>query len=412
MPERITGTEVRYRMSRCANNQMAFDSEETLHITYWSGGLSTLPSSPSHIYHRSWRFGEGWSAQTPIDDSTAESSHLGGRHPSLTVDTRDTVWVTWHDHRNSTSAGNWIDNLEIYADSKPRGGSFSANDLRITNTNAAQLGDNGYTPKMAALADGRVSIAWDDFGLDGNIADLFLKTSDPAGLFDLGKTLTEMRITNKDDRGGNGSYSVPDLAVDQDGHHHLCWISGLGAAADLFYAEAIEGGTTVTEVPLKASAADFFDPPHITVSDQGDVWIAYGDEELQGIGNEDVVLFRRRAGQSSFDPAIPLLTDPAREYAPDIEIDSRGFVHLVWVDERAGTNIYYALFEPENLTLLTEVNLTQTDGNWARPSLVLDDRDQAYILWEEQIGLNSGAIWFATNATEKASGVASWDLYE
>ncbi|MCA9443974.1 MAG: hypothetical protein KC964_24480, partial [Candidatus Omnitrophica bacterium] len=68
---------------------------------------------------------------------------------------------------------------------------------------------------MAALADGRVSIAWYDFGLDGDIADLFLKTSDPAGLFDLGETLTEMRITNKDDRGGNGSYSVPDLAVDQ-----------------------------------------------------------------------------------------------------------------------------------------------------------------------------------------------------
>ncbi|MCA9438339.1 MAG: hypothetical protein KC978_21315, partial [Candidatus Omnitrophica bacterium] len=267
-------------------------------------------------------------------------------------------------------------------------------------------------PKIATHSDGMVSIAWYDFGLDGNIADLFLKTSDPAGVFDLGETLPQMRITNKNDRGGIGSYSVPDLAVDLDGNHHLCWVSGLGAAADLFYAEAIEGGTTVNGTLLQPGATDFFDPPHITVSEEGDVWIAYADEALKGIGDEDIVILRRRAGQPGFDTATPVLTDSAREYGPDIEIDSKGFVHLVWVDERSGTHVYHGIFEPENLTLLSEVKLTETDGNWERPSILLDDRDQVYVLWEEEIGFNSGAIWFSTDAAEPSSRVGNWNLYD
>ncbi len=411
-PEAITGIEARYRMSRCSNGQMAIDSDGTLHATYWSGGLSTLPSSPSFIYYRNWKINEGWSNQISIDDSTAEGSHLGGRHPSLALDSRGTVWIAWHDHRNSTSAANWIDNLEIYVDSKPKGGSFSGSDLRMTNTNNSHLGDNGFTPKIASHPDGRVSIAWYDFGLDGDIADIFLKTSDTLGLFDLGETLPAMRITDKDDRGGVVSYTVPDLAIDSVGNHHLCWVSGLGAAADLYYAEAIVGGTLVNEVLLQPGATDFFDPPHIATSDNGDIWIAYGDEALNGIGNEDIVVLRRRAGQLNFDPATPLLTDSAREYGPDIEIDSNGFVHLVWIDERMGTHVYHGIFEPEDLTLIMEERLTETDGSWERPSIAIDDENQVYVLWEEEISFNSGAIWFSTNAAEATSGVSHWSRYE
>jgi len=416
-PTPITGTEANYRMSRCANNQMDFDSEGNLHVTYWSGRISTLPSTPSYIYHRSWNLQQGWSAQVSVDDSTAEGSHLGGRHPSLAVDTRDSVWIVWHDHRHSTSSGNWIDNLEIYADVKPEGGSFSGVDLRITTTANGHLGDSGYTPRVVAHQDGRVSISWYDFGLDGNIADLFLKISDPSGILDLGENLQQMRITDKDDRGGVGSFSVPDMAVDSDGVHHLCWVSGLGAGADLYYGQALAGGSPTNEVLLKSQATDFFDPAHITVSPEGDVWIAYGDDEVNGIGSEDVAIFRRRAGQPNFDPPVPVVSDTAREYDPDIEIDSEGIVHLVWVDEREGTHIYHATFEPEDLTLISEDKITERDGNWARPSLALDSHDQVCILWEEEVGFNSGAIWFATNATEivdeePRSSNENWLRYE
>ena len=407
----ITGIGAKYAMSRCSNSQMAVDSEGTLHVTYWSGGLSTLPSSPSYIYYRTWNLQSGWSSQISIDDSTAEGSHLGGRHPSLTLDSRGTVWVTWHDHRNSTSAGNWIDNLEIYADFKPKGGSFTSTDLRMTTTNHANLGDNGYTPKIVGHPDGSIAISWYDFGLDGNVSDLYLKTSDTGGVFDLGQTLDQMRLTNKDDRTGFASYTLPDLAATPDGKNHLCWIRGFGSGADLYYAEAVQGGTPVNEVLLKSGAADFFDPPHITASPSGDVWVAYGDDALNGIGNEDVVVFRRPAGQSGFDTAVTLLNGPAREYAPDIEIDSKGFLHLVWVDERSGTHIYHGIFDPGTLVLLQEDRLTATPGNWARPSLALDSRDQVYVLWEEEIDSTSGAIWFSTNATEPTLGVENWDLY-
>lgn len=417
-PVRLTGTERKFRMSRCANSQMAFDSEGRLHVAYWSGGLSTLPVSPSYIYHQSWRFGEGWSARVEIDDSSAAGGHLGGRHPSLTVDSRDTVWIAWHDHRHSTVAGNWIDNTEIYVDFKPRGGDFLEGDLRLTNTSSGHLGDNGYTPKLAAQPDGRVALLWYDFGLDGNVSDLFLKLSDAFGVFDPSEPFAAMRLTDGAARGGVGSYTVPDLAIDPNGIHHLCWVRGSGSGADLHYAEALQGGTSVQEVLLASGASDFFDPPHITTAQNGDVWIVYGDDAVNGIGNEDLVILRRRAGEPVFDPAAPIFAGPGRQYAPDLEIDSQGRVHLVWVDQGAETHIRYAMLDSETFFPIEEETLTASSGTWARPSLAIDVLNQVHVLWEEEVGLNSGAIWFSTDAVEPSvdpepsSSNRNWDLYE
>lgn len=415
--ERITGTERKFRMSRCANSQMAFDSEGRLHVAYWSGGLSTLPVSPSYIYHQTWRHDEGWSAREQIDDSTADGARLGGRHPTLAVDVRDTVWIAWHDHRHSTAAGNWIDNTEVYVDFKPKGGSFTDGELRLTTTSSGHLGDNGYTPKIAAHADGRVAMAWYDFGLDGNVSDLFLKISDAFGSFDPMEPLASMRLTDGADRGGVGSYTVPDLAIDPNGAHHFCWVRGSGSGADLYYAEALQGGTPVQEVLLAAGASDFFDPAHIDAAPNGDVWVVYGDDASGGIGNEDVVLMRRHAGEEDFDPALPIFTGPGRQYAPDLEIDSQGRVHLVWVDQGAETHIRYALLDADTLDSFDEQTLTASSGNWAKPSLAIDQGDQVHVLWEEEVGLNFGAIWFASNSegpmvVQPASSLENWILYE
>ncbi|MBI1783823.1 hypothetical protein HYR69_01645 [Candidatus Sumerlaeota bacterium] len=408
-PEKITDTAAKYQLSRTANHLMAIDSAGTLHVTYWAGGAATTPATPSYIYYRNWRLGAGWSAQQAIDDSVVASQHVGGRHPSIAILPNDTVWIVWHDHRNCTAGGNWIDNIEIYGDFMPGGGAFSSGDTRLTTSSAAHLGDDGYLPRIAVQPGAsRLSLAWYDYHVDGSVSDIYLKASDALGNFNLSDTMASMQATNQNNRGNAPSYTVVDMDIDGAGTRHLTWAGGIGPDVNLYYAQAPAGATSVTEQLLAAGGTDFNDPPHIAVATNGDVWIAYGDNAATP--NENVVLLRKRSGQPAFDGPFNVKATTAREYFPDHEIDSSGKVHLVWIDERSGRHVYYGVFNPAIPTLVEEIQVTQTSGQWIRPTIALGAAGEIYILFEKDTGINTGEIWFATTAVQNA--VAGWTEYE
>ena len=350
-----------------------------------------------------------WNRPSTTRQLALKNSPFGGRHPSLAITTDQTIWIVWGDHRHCTASGNWMDNTEVYADSTSLGGSFSEEDMRITTTNAAHLGDNAFAPKVISDHEGRLSVCWFDFHFDNDVSDLFLKSSNSLGVLDPTEIMDSIRITNLIDRGNTPGFTVPDLAVDSGDTRHLVWVGGFGAGGDLYYAESGTSGGKVSERVIAAGAADFFDPPHITVAPNDDVWIAFGDDSVAG--GEDVVLLRRRAGEPNFDLPFTIAGSTARDYAPDCEIDADGLVHLVWVDERSGTHVYYGVFDPDLPGLVESFPLTETSGPWARPSIALDTRGEVYVLWEENISISEGDLWFATTAQPIPSSVQGWKLY-
>jgi len=413
LPEKVTDGSRKYRMSRTANGQLATDGRRGLHVTYWSGSeLGTTPGNPSYVYYRFRNPDGSWSHEEPIDDSTvgAAQLHIGGRHPSLALTPDGGVWVVWNDHRHCTAAGNWIDNTEIFGDMKPPGGDFSAVDLRLSQTSASHLGDNGFAPKIVSHTDGRMSLSWFDFHFNKDVSDVFLRTSDETGSFDLGASIESMRMTDAAARGNAPAFTVPDMDVDSHGVRRLAWAGGQGSEAGLYYAEAVLGATSVAETLLKAGATDFFDPPHVAVSPSDDVWIAYGDDSIPG--GEDVILMRKRSGQSDFDPPFVAAGGQSRQYSADHEVDNEGFVHLVWIDENLETHVYYGVFDPNIPGFVESVRLTQSTGSWIRPSIALDERGKAYVLWEENRAIDEGDLWFATTAPVVTSGVNNWKIME
>lgn len=390
---------------------MAFDSVGELHFAYWSGGSVTMPSAPSYIYHRSWTYGGGWSTQTEIDDSVQAAQHVGGRHPTLAITPDDTVWVAWHDHRHGTSGGSWIDNIEMYADKRPSGGSFSASDLRLTTSTGLGSGLNGFTARLGVHpATGIISVGWYDFEANSSVSDIYLKSSDGSGNFNLAETIPAMRATNEALRAGTPAYTVPDMVVDSTGARHLTWAGGSGADVNLYYGTAATGSTALSEVLLGAAVTDFFDPPHITTDSNNDVWIAYADDTL--VNNENIVLLRRRAGQPTFDAPFAVKSSAAREYSVDHAIDASGKLHLVWVDERSGRHIYYGRYNPATTTLETEVRITLATGSWIRPAILLRGSD-LYVIYEQDTNpLNAGDLWFTTTFEPNAIEVDAWRNYE
>lgn len=410
-PQKFTDGTRKYQMTRTSSHTMAFDSMGRLHLTYWSGGGVTTPTAPSYVYHRSWTAGGGWTVQEAIDDSEQTGQHVGGRHPTLALLPSDTVWITWHDHRHGTSGGSWIDNIEIYGDSRTALGTFSPSDIRLTTSIGPGSGLNGYTQRICVNPlSGIISIAWYDFETNGSVSDIYLKSSDGAGNFNLSDSFATMRSTHETTRGGTPAYTVPDMAVDGAGTRHATWAGGIGADVDLYYGSAAAGSSAVSESTLASAATDFFDPPHITAAANGDIWIAYADDTLSN--NENIVLLRRRAGQPAFDPAFVVKSGTAREYSVDHAVDSIGKVHVVWVDERSGRHVYYGRYNPTTTTLEYETRVTTSAGNWIRPAILVQGSN-IYVVYEQDTNpLNAGDLWFTTTFEPNAADAAYWREYE
>jgi hypothetical protein len=111
----------------------------------------------------------------------------------------------------------------------------------------------------------------------------------------------------------------------------------------------------------------------------------------------------------TFGAEVRPLTTTADVSHVDVHVDSAGRLHLVWVDERAGTHVYYGLFDPVADQLLQETQVSPTDANWERPTLALDAVDQPYIFMENNSESSAGDIWFVPAATESAA--SGWEDY-
>ncbi len=418
---KISEGDENYYLSRISNGHLAADSSGTLHVCYGSGSESdTTPDAPAYVLYRNWTVTDGWSHEVSIDDSNVleagadEGRHVGGRHPSMALDGSGNLWVVWQDHRHCTANENYVDNVEIYGDFRPAGGDFSSSDVRLSNSQASHKGDNGYIPRVAVDAMGKVSVCWVDFNANGNIADIYMKTSDAHGLFDPNETMAEMRLTDfAGDGGAEYAVTVVDMAVTSKGTRHLVWGHGVFSDMDLYYVQTAPGAGSITGESIKAGGTDYQDPPHIAPGRGDDLWIAYADES-RGVLQERVVLLHREAGKGSFDAPIEMASSSGRQTMPDLEVDEAGRVHVAWVDERSGAaEVYYAVFDPEKGRWENERTLSTEAGSWARPCLTVDGGGDVYVLFEKKDSAfePKGEIWFTTTARDGRAGVGEWMVY-
>lgn len=419
-------TTANYRMSRNPNTQLAFDSTGRLHLVYWSGYFSTNPINPSEIFHRHWTPADDWSDEVTVDDSyDNQQRRMGGRHPSLAIDKNDTVWVAWHDHRHSPPEPpyNGINNLEVYADKRPADGEFSAHDIRITNTSASHFGDNAYCARVQAAPDGRVSIAWYDFHVDGSISDIFMITSDSAGQFDLTSPMLSLRLTDAGQRSHTPpqvfkpAFNMPDFVITPQGQRHMIWTQDFGGStgnsggAPIYYAQPDAQPSLVNYTAIVPSNDGYWNPPKIKLAPNGDIWIAYTvvDNNVR-----QVELIRRAADTGTFGSPLRL-TSGTRNENPDLAIDTDGRLHIVWSEYLGFENktIRYTYYDPETQEAIVEKTVTTEIASWESPALVLGADGLPYVVFAKYAGEalgDQGSIWFAQPIADQTN-VDDWRIY-
>lgn len=398
-------------LSRNPHHSIALDDQERLHLVYTQGTEANAPGTESKIYYRRYN-GSNWSAPERVDDAyLSDARRIGGRHPALLISQDDDVLVTWQDARNtSETPGNFINNLEIYLDRKPNGGTFTSTDYRITKTSAAHLGDNGYSPKIAQTPDERIWIAWHDFTLDTAISDIYLRGSDAFGTFDPERSILLDRLTQNTPASSDPPYNVPDIATDGSGNVHLVFSVGTVGAGVVVYARRNSDDTITSPVTLASQEGGFFDPPKILASPAGDVFVIWSDLRLSG--NEELYFRRLRSGQPAFDSEVKLFSQSARQRFPTAAITSSGNLALAWADNRDGNfEIYDGEYDLAAGTMLFQRRVTNTTTESRKPDLVLDSSDHRYLVWEESQNALSTEIYFTTTLPVTAADT-HWNLYE
>ena len=387
--------------SRNPHDQIASDSQGRIHLVY-----SILDSSVSPpVYHVMYRSIENSVSSPPIrvDQGTVG----GGRHPSLTLDAQNTAHVVWHDMRNCTAAWNWIDNIEIYYNRKPANGEFPSDDVRLTETHADHKADNGYLPRIATTPDGKLHVVWYDFHRNGNNAEIYLKTSDPQGVFDRTPGIDSDRIVGIDPGEEFSSCWTPSLAPNGSGGVDVLW--GFSKGYSVYYQiqtrfVSADGSLGPIET-IADQSGTFYDPPRLAYDSQGNLGLAYVVSRNSGSG---IAFQYRPKGQ---DWNSPFIVDSGENDSlqPDVAFDSQGKAYIVWQENAGGIyEIHLAVVDPHSRTVELRKRISSDDADARTPAIAIDPTDRAHIAWCDYRDENAPRIFYVR---ETRTGVKRWSLF-
>lgn len=359
--------------SRNPQNMIQVTTDGIVNMVYTLPDLS-LPIPNTNIYYQTIENG------IPNPTERINSQSANALHPSMRIGIDGSVHVAWQDSRHSTAAGNWIDNLEIYYDVKQLHSSFLDTDIRITQTTAAHLGDNGYAPQLALHPDGRVWITWYDFHFDGSHADVYLRLSELDGAFQPMENIQNFRITQEDNTGasnwlptitpfGNQMYMIWGV---QEGFTAILNVHGINFDAN---------GMPLENEPLWMGSK-FLDPGRLASGINGSIGCVYTNI----VNNSNVILFRHRKTSGFWSEPILINQSAFHATQPHFAYDSKGTAHIVWQEDVGGIfEIHYAAIDPETMQILTEQTVSSLDADARTPVIAIQPiTDRITIAWVDK----------------------------
>ena len=240
--------------------------------------------------------------------------------PSIVIDRRGTIYVTWQDYRRNQA--------DIYfSRSTDSGRTFSPN-VRVND----EVGRAGQLyPSLGVDKSGTIYVAWHDFRRGEQ--DVFFSKS-----LDGGNTFSKNLRIN-DDLGTAGQFN-PSLAVDDTGAVHVAWHDLRNGDADIYYTLSQDGGLTFSRnIRVNDDQGEAFQfHPSLGINGQGEVGVVWEDYRN---GHADIYFAKKMAKGSSFGKTIRVNEDERSVdhlHASLAGTQGTAFV-VIWEDQRN---------EPEN----------------------------------------------------------------
>ena len=178
-----------------------------------------------------------------------------------------------------------------------------------------------------------------------------------------------------------GGSTSPDMAIGPDGKIHVVWedYTRLGSLwwKDILY--ACYDGIEWSE-PEQVSAMDttYSLDPFVAVDSLGRPHVVWNHRAIF----PDADAYYSYKTDTGWTEPLNLAPHGSTQYDPDICIDSRGFIHVVWSDFISGNgDIYYQYYD--GVAWSDYVNISNSTIDSGTPHIVVDSEDNLHVVWWE-----------------------------
>ena len=241
--------------------------------------------------------------------------HNGGAFsPRVALDSNETVNLVWGDTKDGNAK-------VLFARSTDLGLTFNE-PLDVSRSSGA-----GFDPEIAIDSNDTINVAWQDTA-PGTSVIMFARSTDG------GVTFSDPRQVST----GSGSATEAAIATDASGTIMVTWVDESEGHAEGYFARSTDSGASFSD-PINISnfpKGDIHKPSVITF--ENTVYVAFQNGNLFGenlVRNPQVYLTKStNAGVSFEEPeqVSAALSSKGRAHSPAMAVDSRGKLHIVWID--------------------------------------------------------------------------------
>ena len=267
----------------------------------------------------------------------------GAFAPRVALDSSETVNIVWGDTQDGAGK-------VVFVRSTDLGLSFNE-PLDVSRS----LG-SAFDPEIAIDSSDAINVAWQDTA-PGTSVIMFSRSTDG------GQTFSDPRQVST----GTGSATEAAVATDATGRISVAWVDGSAGHAEAYYSRSTDGGASFSD-PLNVSNFPNGDIHKATVvAFQNTVYVAFQNGDLFGeeqIKNRQVYVTKSGNAGVSFEEPEQVSTannNKGRAHSPAMVVDSRGMLHMVWIDASVVGNdeglLFYSnssdghRFNPERMIL-------------------------------------------------------------
>lgn len=241
--------------------------------------------------------------------------HNGGAFaPRVALDSSETVNIVWADTKTGPAKALFIRSTDL--------GRTFTEPLDISKSTGV-----AFDPEIAIDPSDAINVAWQDTA-PGASGIMFSRSTDGGQSFSQAKRIST----------GTGPATEAAIATDAAGRISITWVDESPGHAEAYYARSTNGGTSFSD-PVNVSHFPNGDihKPTVTIF-QNTVYVAFQNGDLFGeetIKNRQVFLTRSVDAGESFEQPEQVSSaenSRGRAHSPAMVVDSRGVLHIVWID--------------------------------------------------------------------------------
>ena len=392
-------------MCTSGHPSIAVDVFNNVHVVWADNTNYNGAGGDWDIFYKFWNATtEIWATTQVISTESTDESDS----PVISVDVEGNVHIAWQD--NSSYAGSGTDYDIYYKFWNTTAKSWNATEVISSFSNT-----NSWGPSITVDIFGNVHLSWSEgsnyFG-SGNDGDIFYRYWNvTTGIWNGTVNSSDVVSTESPNNSHHSS-----ITTDSNGNVHLVWfdqtdIYNAGTDWDVFYkcwnaTTGIWNGTInksdVVSTESTDDSADGFDPPTITVDNDGNIHVAWCDNTSYAGSGTDYDIFYKfwNATAKSWNATTVLsIESTENSHSPTIAVDLNGDLHIAWHDEtnyaQCGwdADIFYKFFNASSMIWSsTEAISTQSTENSNFPRLAVNASGIVHVVWQDYTNYGESGI--------------------